>query len=57
MIRLRKKERKKKVAHPLFSLKQSLKSTEQLRFSMSEMKRVWEARTETCSPPKQKDQI
>lgn len=56
MIRLRKKE-KKKVAHPLFSLKQSLKSTEQLRLSMSEMKRVWEARTETCSPPKQKDQI
>ena len=43
MIRLRKK--KKKVAHPHFSLKQSLKSTEQLRFSVSEMKRVWEAST------------
>lgn len=40
MIRLRKK---KKVAHPLFSLKQSTKTTEQLRFLMSEMKRVWEA--------------
>lgn len=40
MIAMRKK---KKVAHPLFSLKQSTKRTEQLRFLMSEAERVWEA--------------
>lgn len=37
------KTRKKKVAHPLISLKQSMKSTEQLVFLMSEMEIVWEA--------------
>lgn len=41
-IHLRPKK-KKKVAHPLISLKQNMKSTEQLRFLMSEMKIVWEA--------------
>lgn len=37
------KTREKKVAHPLISLKQSMKSTEQLVFLMSEMEIVWEA--------------
>lgn len=37
------RSRKGKVAHPLISLKQSLRGTEQLRFLMSEMKIVWEA--------------